>query len=113
MSELRQRRVEEQLQREISALILSGEIKDPRVNSFLSITRVEAARDYSHARAWVSTFQDGDSLEKGVAGLNSAAPWIQGVIGRKLGMRLTCKLHFEADEGIREGFQMTQRLKGL
>lgn len=113
MSELRQKRVEDQLQREISALILSGDIKDPRVNAFLSVTRVESARDYSHARVWISTFQEGEALEKGVAGLNSAAPYIQGIIGRKLGMRLTCKLSFEADPGIREGFEMTQRLKGL
>ncbi len=113
MSELRVTRVQDQLQREISELILSGDIKDPRVNSFLSITRVVVAKDLSQARVFVSTFQDSGALKRGVDGLNSAAPYVQGIIGRKLQMRCTVKLRFLADEGIREGFELTQKMKDL
>ncbi len=113
MSELRQRRVEEQLAREIGSLIVSGEVKDPRVNSFLSVTRVEAARDYSSARVFVSTFQDSGELEAGVAGLNSAAPYIQSIVGRKLRMRLTPKLKFLPDRGVREGMDIISKMKDL
>lgn len=113
MSELRVARVQDQLQREISELILSGEIKDPRVNAFLSVTRVSVSNDLSQAKVYVSTFEEGKALSKGVDGLNSAAPYIQGVIGRKLRMRLTVKLSFLADEGIRKGFELTQKMKDL
>jgi ribosome-binding factor A len=113
MDELRQKRVEELLSHEIGSLIVSGEVKDPRVNSFLSVSRVEAARDFSFARVFVSTFQDSGELEAGVAGLNSAAPFIQSRIGKKLKMRLTPRLRFEADRGIREGMDIIAKMKDL
>lgn len=113
MSELRVTRVQDQLQREISELILSGDIKDPRVNSFLSVTRVSVTNDLSQAKVYVSTFEDEKALKRGVDGLNSAAPYMQGLIGRKLRMRVSVKLAFVADEGIRKGFELTQKMKDL
>jgi ribosome-binding factor A len=113
MSELRIKRVEELLRNEIGSLIVSGDIKDPRVTSFLSVTRVEAAKDFSFAKIFVSSFQDEAVMERGVEGLNAAAPFIQSVLGRKIRLRLTPRLHFFADPGIREGFEINKKLKDL
>jgi ribosome-binding factor A len=113
VSELRSLRIQDQIQREVADMILRGEIKDPRVNSFLSVTRVVAARDYSSAHVFVSSFEDEEKLLNAVRGLNSAAPYIQGIIGRKLRIRVTPRLIFEADTGIREGFEITQKIKSL
>lgn len=113
MDEKRRKRVEEQIRHEVSDLILKREVKDPRVDSFLSITRVEVARDGSHAKLFVSTFQDGDALDKGVAGLNHAAGFIQAGVSRRLHIRLTPKLVFLADHGIKEGFEMGEKIKDL
>jgi ribosome-binding factor A len=105
--------MEEQLAREIAGLIMSGDIKDPRVNSFLSVSRVEAAKDLSFAKVYISSFQDAGQLEEGVIGLNSAAKYIQGLLGRKLRLRLTPILRFEADHGVRDGIAIIQKMKGL
>lgn len=113
MDETRRKRVEEQLRHEVSELILRREVKDPRVDSFLSITRVEVARDGSHAKLFVSTFREGDALAKGVAGLNNAAGFIQAGISRRLRIRLTPRLVFLADPGIKEGFEMGEKIKDL
>jgi ribosome-binding factor A len=113
MSELRVTRIQDQLQREISELILSGDIKDPRVNSFISVTRVSLSNDLTLAKVFVSTFEEGSALNKAVDGLNSAAPYIQGIIGRKLKTRNTVKLTFIGDEGIKKGFELTQKMKDL
>jgi ribosome-binding factor A len=113
MSELRSRRVQDQIQREVADLILKGEVKDPRINSFLSVTRVEASKDFSTAHVYVSSFESEEKLLAAVKGLNSAAPYIQGVVGRKLGIRVTPHLIFEADLGIREGFEITQKIQNL
>lgn len=113
MDELRRKRVEETLKTEIAALLMRGEIKDPRVDSFLSITRAEVARDGSHAKLYVSTFREGDALESGVAGLNNAAGFIQAGISKRLKIRLTPRLVFLPDTGIKEGFEMGQKIKGL
>lgn len=58
MDQIRRNRLEELLREEISALILSGEIKDPRVASLVSVSRVEVNRDGSHAKVWVSCLED-------------------------------------------------------
>jgi len=60
MDEIRRRRVEEQLRDIIAGLILGGHVKDPRVSPFISITRVEAARDLSYAKVFVSAFPNPD-----------------------------------------------------
>ncbi len=113
MDGIRLKRVEEQVRTEVAALLMRGEIKDPRVDSFLSITRAEVARDGSHAKIYVSTFKDEASLEAAVKGLNHAAGFIQSAVGKRLNIRLTPRLVFIMDTGIKEGFEMGEKLKGL
>lgn len=113
MDEKRRKRVEETLRSEISSLLMRGEVKDPRVDTFLSITRVEVARDGSHAKLYVSTFKDGAALDDGIAGLNNAAGFIQSGISKRLRIRLTPRLVFVPDTGIKEGFELGEKIKGL
>jgi len=114
MDQIRRNRLEELLREEISALILSGEIKDPRVASLVSVSRVEVNRDGSHAKVWVSCLEDEQaSLDSAVQGLESAAGFIQSRVGRKLRLRLTPILHFFPDLGIKEGFEMVGKIKDL
>jgi ribosome-binding factor A len=61
----------------------------------------------------VSTFESEDALLKAVSGLNSAAGFIQGRISRSMRLRLTPKLTFHADQGIREGFEITGKIRDL
>lgn len=113
MDQIRLRRVEETLKTEVASLLSRGEVKDPRVDSFLSITRVEVAKDGSHAKLHVSTFKGSDALKEGVKGLNAAAGFIQSAVSKRLHIRLTPKLVFLADEGIREGFELGEKIKDL
>ncbi len=130
MDEIRRRRVEEQLRDVIAALILGGQVKDPRVGPFVSITRVEAARDLSDAKVYVSAFPAGEipgessggkpasdsgeaALDLAVAGLANASGFIQSQVARRMKTRLTPRLHFIADKGIKAGFELNERMKGL
>ena len=114
MDRIRLLRLEELLREEIARLISEGDIKDPRVGAFVSITRVEASSDGSHAKVWVSKFGDDETeLEESVQGLQRAAGFIQSRIAKRVRIRLTPVLHFVADRGIRDGFEMTEKLKGL
>ena len=114
MDQIRLRRLEELLKEEIAQLLASGEIRDPRVEGLLSITRVEAARDGSSAKVWVSCMgEDTGELESAVAGLASAAGFIQAQLAKRVRLRLTPILRFMADHGIKEGFEMTEKIRGL
>ena len=102
------------MKEEISRVISSGEVRDPRVGSLLSITRVEAARDGSSAKVWVSCIgEDTGELESAVEGLSSAAGFIQAQLAKRVRLRLTPVFRFMADHGIKEGFEMTEKIKGL
>lgn len=114
MDQIRLKRLDELLREEIALLVSQGEVKDPRVGPFVSITRVEASRDGSHAKVWVSCITDQEKdLDAAVEGLTHAAGYIQSQIARRVRIRLTPILQFVADRGIREGFEMTEKLKGL
>jgi ribosome-binding factor A len=138
VDEIRLRRVEGELRDLIAELILGGHVKDPRVGSFVSVTRVEAARDLSAAKVFVSVFpraapseaapsaavggasedrrpalSDEKALELAVEGLRNAAGFIQSQLARRLKTRLTPRLNFLADKGIKEGFELNERMKGL
>ena len=93
MGQYRLQRLNDQLRDEISQLILHGDVKDPRVNTFLSINRVEVTKDLAYAKVFVSTFLTDNQLEKGVDGLNAAAGFIQREIAKKLRIRQFPKLH--------------------
>jgi ribosome-binding factor A len=138
VDEIRRRRVEDELRDVIAELILGGQVKDPRVGPFVSVTRVEAARDLSAAKIYVSVFpgtavqaeasaapegsaapeaQTADPSERALAlaveGLQNAAGYIQAQLGKRMKTRLTPRLTFIADIGIKEGFELNERMKGL
>ncbi|MBR5581618.1 MAG: 30S ribosome-binding factor RbfA [Treponema sp.] len=113
MGSFRLIRLGEQIREEISKMILSSQIKDPRVSTFLSINRVEVSGDLGYAKVYVSSFMSGKETEKGVRGLQSAAGFIQSTIGRKLTIRQFPKLTFVADSSIKEGFEMVRKLNQL
>ena len=68
MSEFRLDKLAEQIREEISQLIFSGKIKDPRVSHFLSINRVEVSGDLSYAKVYVSSFMNEHETKQGVRG---------------------------------------------
>lgn len=113
MGQYRMQRLNDQLRDEISQLILKGEIKDPRVSNFLSVNRVEVTNDLAYAKAYVSTFLTDNQLKKGVDGLNAAAGFIQREIAKKLRIRQFPKIQFIVDHGMKEGFNMVQKLNEL
>ena len=101
------------IQEKIGALIVEEKIKDPRVNTFLSVSRVRLSGDLSWAEVYISTFKPETNLAKGVLGLQSAAGFIQAHLAREMRMRQTPRLRFHEDPGIREGFEMIKKIENL
>ncbi len=113
MSEYRLERLGRQIQEEIGALIVERRVKDPRVDPFLSISRVEVSRDLSFADVYVSSFETEKRLALGVAGLSSAAGFIQAQLNAKMHIRQTPRLRFHVDASIREGFDLVKKTEEL
>jgi len=113
MGGLRTERLGRLIQEKIGVLIVEGKIKDPRVNPFLSVSRVRLSGDLSWAEVYISTFKPDANLAKGVIGLQSAAGFIQAQLAREMRMRVTPRLRFHEDPGIREGFEMIKKIEML
>jgi len=113
MNGFRTGRVGSLIQEKIGELIVGGKIKDPRVDSFLSVSRVDVSRDLAYADVFVSSYKSEAGLGKGVEGLQNAAGFIQAQLAKTMHIRSTPRLRFHADLGIREGFTMVQKLEEL
>jgi ribosome-binding factor A len=113
MAEYRIERLGQLIQDKISALILEGKIKDPRVSSFLSITRAVVSRDLSYADVYVSNIRETANIERGAEGLQSAAGFIQSQLAAVMHIRKTPRLRFHADVSIRQGFDLIKKIEAL
>jgi len=113
MGDFRTERVGNLIQEKVSALIAQGKVKDPRVNAFLTVSRVQVSKDLSWADVYISTFNSDAKLERGVEGLQSAAGFIQFNLGNEIRLRQTPRLRFHADFSIRQGFEMVQKIEEL
>ncbi len=113
MGQYRLLRLGEQIKQEIATMIVRREIKDPRVNEFLTIERVEVSADLSYAKVFVSSFMDDKAVERGVQGLQNAAGFIQSSIAKKLSIYKFPKFTFLADFSMRKGYEMVQILNAL
>ena len=110
MRNYRGERLGKLIQEKIGALIVEGKVKDHRVDSFLSITRVEVSNDLSYADIHVSSFKSEEGLLRGVEGLQSASGFIQAKLASLLRARQTPRLRFHVDSGPREAFLLNQKI---
>ena len=111
MASYRKGRINEDLQRELSALIRT--LKDPRVQqSMVSVTKVEATGDLRYAKVYISVL-DKDKSKETLKGLKSAGGFLRREIGSRLQLRYTPELVFEEDDSIAYGAKMFDLLRSL
>ena len=103
-------RINEEVQRELSELIRS--LKDPRVQTMLSITRVDTTSDLRYAKVYVSVLEESREKEA-MKGLKSAGGWLRRELGQRLQLRYTPELVFELDDSLKYGAHMYDLLSRL
>jgi ribosome-binding factor A len=113
MPNYRGERLGKLIQETIGTLIVEGKVKDHRVDSFLTVTRVDISSDLAYADILVSSYKSESGLKEGVEGLQSAAGYIQAKLSRLLRMRQTPRLRFHVDTGLREAFVLNQKIDEL
>jgi ribosome-binding factor A len=97
----RLRRIGDQIQHEISA-ILASELRDPRI-SLVTITEVKVSQDLAHARVYYTTLREGESREEAGRALARSAGFIRSLLGRRIRTHVTPELRFEYDRSIEQG----------
>ena len=103
-------RINEEIQKELSALLRT--LKDPRVSAtgMVSITRVDTTGDLRYARIYISCL-DKSSEKDVMKGLKSAAGFLRRELGHARQLRYTPELQFIADDSIQYGAHILEVLR--
>ena len=101
-------RINEEIQRELAALIPT--VKDPRVSGMISVTAVETTPDLKFAKIYVSALDKGGE-EQVLNGLKSASGYLRRELGRSLNLRYTPELTFVRDDSINKGAHILEMLR--
>ena len=110
MSSWRPERVGGLLQQAIGALVIRG-IKDPRVAG-VTITKVDVSPDLRCAWVYYRVLGEDGDVTRVQTGLERAAGYVRGVVGRELGLRYTPELRFAFDPSLDRAWRVEQLLAG-
>ncbi len=94
---VRDEKIKKSIEKEIMNLIVSGGIKDPRVPTILSITKVTLSADKHYSHIYFNLNGSKNAKELACKGLNSAKGYIQAQLALKLQLRYTPKIEFRVD----------------
>lgn len=113
MPNFKNRRLSEDIRREISTLILT-EIKDPRVKGGLvSVVRTELSGDNSHCKVYISSLDGMEASKNAVKGLESAGWMIKKSVADRLHLRKCPELKFIADDSIEHSADIERMLESV
>ena len=105
-NEARNRKIADQIQRELSELIRLG-IRDPRVG-MVTITDVVVARDLSHAKVFFTSLGNEAQIESCLHGLTSAAGFLRAQLAKRMTIRVSPALSFAFDGSIDNGVKLSK-----
>ncbi len=102
-------RINEEIQRELSALLRT--VKDPRLQGGLfTVTHVDTTSDLRYAKVYISALDKSQEKEM-MRGLRSAGGYLRRELGAALRLRYTPELQFVADDSIAQGAHILEMLR--
>ena len=109
MASNRIERINEEIQRELSALLRT--LKDPRLQSgLLTVTHVDTTSDLRYAKIYISALDKSQEKDM-MKGLKSASGYLRRELGSALRLRYTPELQFVADDSIQQGAHILEMLR--
>ena len=97
MPNFKSMRSAEDIRRELTDIFRS--LKDPRINGFLTIVKVDVSNDLSFAKVYVSSME-------GIEAAKESVGFIRRELGLRLEMRRIPELKFIADDSIEHSAQI-------
>ncbi len=100
-------RIQSRLRQDIAQLLLT-DLKDPRVQGLISITRVEVSKDLTHARVFWSMFGTPAQRRSAERFIEGATGYIQAHVAKGLEIRTAPQLTFRYDDSIEKGAEVSK-----
>lgn len=112
MSSHKAQRNAEDIKRELTAIL--REIKDPRVkDSFISIVRVDVAKDLSFCKVYISAMEGIDTAKRAVEGLKSGEGFIKHELSTRLALRQIPHISFQGTDSIEYSANISKLINEL
>ena len=108
----RSARISDLIVKEVSQMIVKGEIKDPRV-SLAFITGARVSDNLSMAKIFFSVMEESAEVDEVLKGLESAKGFIRTRLAQRLKMRRIPDLHFMFDTALETGYKVDEVLRGI
>ncbi len=100
-------RINEEIKHELSSIIREG-LKDPRVDTLISIVHVDTTPDLKYCKVFFSTLGDEAKHQETLEGLKNSAGFIRRELARKVNLRNTPELKFVIDYSIEYGVNLNK-----
>jgi len=105
-------RINNLLRREISELV-QHQLKDPRLNEFISITGVETSPDLKYAKVFVSCIHGKQEEETTIGVLTAASGHMRRELSKLIKLRYIPELSFHWDDSIEKGDRILRLIDEL
>jgi ribosome-binding factor A len=103
-------RVSEEIKRSVSDII-NNNLKDPRINCLVSVTKVELTKDMRYAKIFISVYGDEHTKNRAFEGLKSAEGFIRKELGNRIRLRYIPEICFKYDDSIEYGIHINKLLE--
>lgn len=104
-------RVDGEIKKQVSEII-NYELKNPKVQGIISVTRVKVTPDLRYAKIYISTL-DEKSVKKVLEGLEESKGYIRSEIAKRVNLRITPDLNFVYDDSEANGERIDEILREL
>jgi len=106
----RTERINNLIRQEISEL-LRQQVNDPRLASFISVTKVSTSADLRSAKVFVSSLGDEANRSEILQGFTAASGFLRKQLAGRLTLRYIPQLSFHFDDSIQRGAKVLRLIE--
>lgn len=107
----RNQRINQDFKRELSLIIPT--LKDPRLDSLLSIMRVEVTNDLSYAKVYVGSISGSKKAKEACDVLKAASGHLKSILAANLRIRKIPQLLFVPDDSVEYAIKIDSIIEGF
>nr|CRH07743.1 Ribosome-binding factor A [Candidatus Magnetococcus massalia] len=108
---IRTERISGQIQQELARMLIRGEIKDPRLGSFINLTEVAVTSDLQSCKIYYTLY--GVEEAPVAEALKAASGFIRSQLAKRLKLRHTPQLRFYLDQSLERGLRIEKMINEL
>ena len=111
MASTKVERLNEDIRRELISIV--SQMKDPRLDCFLTIMRVETAPDLTNAKVYISVLDGEEKCDAAIKVLNKSQGFIRGELSKRLRIKRSPEFTFVKDEGAAYAQKINEILRDI